>query len=454
MKSFLILFIMASLSFKLNAFDTSEQLNGMKLNTFNDFNDPKLKEVIEKAKNNGSDFGYKFVREEELKNDRSCSHCPKYLLLTDAVNKVVDKIAKDPKSGISDELPVKINRLKFLYYTEALRNQNGDILCQRFMDITPDLRPTKFDGQFKLIAEDALKFSSVSEIQYMNPALEEVVYYYRGVEGDKNIVVQAILTKNGGKFRYYRYTPSEKESDPYNLPDMEKNYGPVIAPTLADTMEFKDVLDSDPKGLAAAPENYKLKFKTEVEKRNRFIPKNVHFIEASIDQDVAAGISVKGSSDTSLTGNAAHLAIKNGASDMVLVDLDTKLSGKTEHRITIPYSIHMLDTLPDYALKGKIQHENEAEIVTMSLTDKSVEYLRSEYRKNTNTNKDSYVFARDVKLDTNEILSVQYGKNEEDKRYASLKHSKTLKDNITLVLDVRVDQDKKVSLFYQVNAKF
>jgi hypothetical protein len=139
---------------------------------------------------------------------------------------------------------------------------------------------------------------------------------------------------------------------------------------------------------------------------------------------------------------------------MVLVDLDTKLSGKTEHRITIPYSIHMLDTLPDYALKGKIQHENEAEIVTMSLTDKSVEYLRSEYRKNTNTNKDSYVFARDVKLDTNEILSVQYGKNEEDKRYASLKHSKTLKDNITLVLDVRVDQDKKVSLFYQVNAKF
>lgn len=452
---------MTSLSFKLNAFDG---LNDPRLKAFtgiNDFNDPRIKEVADLVKAHeaaGENIGYKFIREEEIKNEKGCSHCPKYLLLTEQINKVVDKIAKDPKSSVSNELPVKINRLKFLYYTQALRDQNNDIKCQRFMDITPDLRPTKFDGQFKLIAEDALKFSAVSEIQYMNPNLEEVVYYYRGEGADKDIVVQAILTKGGGKFRYYRYTPSEKEVNPYNLPDMNQTYaGPERAPTPADNVIAPDVAPKASSlvgGTPSALDNYKLKFKTELEKRNRFIPRNLHLIEASMEQEVAAGVSVKGSSDTSVKGNVAHLAVKNGTSDLILVDLDTKLSGATEHRITIPYSLRMLETLPGIAVQGKLQHENNAAIVTMSLTDQAVELVRSEYRRNSTNGKDSFVLARDLQIDNRQTVSMQVGKDEENNKYAALQHVKTLKNNISLVLSVRVDQDKKVNLYYQISGKF
>lgn len=440
---------MASLSFKLNAFDY--------------LNDPKLKAFLEyakKAKDNENgvlDISYKLFREEEISRDNKCRHCPKYLLLTEQINKVIDNIAKDPKTNISEELPIKINRLKFLYYTQALREKNGEIKCQRFMDLTPDLKPTKFDGQFKLIAEDALKFNSVTDIQYINPNLKEVVYYYRGEGAEKNIVVQAILTPGGGKFRYYRYTPTALESNPYNLPDMNKIYPePERTPTLADKIQYHDV---DPHatpvlGLAATPDNYKLNFKAELEKRNKYIPNNIHFVDASMNTEIGGGISVKGSSDTSIKGNVANLAIKNGNSDLVLIDVDTKLNGRTDHRITIPYSIHILDSAPDFALKGKLQQENNAKVITMSLTDKAYEYVRSEYRKNTSTNKDSYVIARDIHIEKDEVLSMQFGKSEEDKKFASLRHAKSLKNNITLVLDVRVDQDKKITLLYQVSAKF
>lgn len=464
---------MALLSFKLNAFDGLNGLNpNPNPNPNSNFNlnpyDPAISinpaipnanlneflDLVKKSRDKSNDkvnYGYKLMREEELKNDNNCPHCPKYLLLTDQINNVIDKIAKDPNSNVSDELPVKINRLKFLFYTEALQAQNGQIKCQRFMDITPDLKPTRFDGQFKLIAEDALKFNSVSEIQFMDPKFKEVVYYYRGEGTEKNIVIQAILTKEGGKFRYFHYTPSESESNPYNLPDLNAvDPAPVKMPAIAETVETKE---SSANG-AAAPSDYKVKFKTELETRNKFIPKNVHFVEASVDHEIMGGLSVKGSSDTSIKGNVANIALKKGNENLVIIDLNTKLNGTTEHRIVVPYSIRSFDAVPDIGVKGRIELESNNNIATMSLTDKSMEFLRAEYRRNNNTNRDSYVLARDIQLDKNEVLSLQLGKGEDDKNFVSLKHAKSIKDNMTLVLDVRVDNDKKVSLFYQVSAKF
>lgn len=455
MKTLSVFIIMASLSFKLNAFDFNSNSNNSKefLELIN-----KARTEEDKAKKDPkSNPYYRLLREDEIRNDQTCTHCPKYLLLTEAVNKVVEKMAQDPKAP--DELPTKITKLKFMFYTQALRERDGTISCKRFMDYTPDLRPTKFDGQFKLMAEDVLKFNAVTEIHYMNPDAEETVYYYRGEGEEKNTILQAILTKNGGKFRYYRYTPSEQEENPYNLPGMRESTPPkneVLPASNFVAKDAKDILPQSEGGGSVtglkAKEGYQVKFKTEVEKRNKIIPNNVHFVEAQVDQDLIGEFNVKGTSDVSLSGNEARFAIKKEGTDLVLIDLNTRLNGKTEHKVVVPFSMRVFDELP--GVKGRVESNSNEQILNLSLVDKGIDLVRSEFRHNASTGATSYVLARDATLAKNEVISMQYGKSEDNKQYASIKHVKSIKDNVTLVLDVKVDQDRKATLFYQVNAKF
>lgn len=460
MNWFILFLIMASLPIKLNAFDLTPPSS----NAVKDLE--VLMAKVNTAKKEGiPDYRYKFEREEILKSDDSCRHCPKHLLLTEQINKALEKMSKDPKTHLGNEIPVKINKLKFMYYEQAIENKNGQRDCLRFMDLTPDLRPTKFDGQFKLLAEDVLRFNSVTDIQYMNPQLDELVYYYRGEGSEKNLVVQAILTKEGGRFRYFRYTPTEGENNPYNLPDLDQRYVNTDEPDskaqALDKGNLDNILMDSGKSTKTGvqtdligSESLGIKFKAEVEKRNKFIPKDVHFVEAKMNQEGPGGIKIKATSDFSLKGNKANVALTSaGGSELMLIDLDTKLTGQTNHRVTVPYSIRVLEE-SKLSVKGKLQHETDAQIVSMSITDQSGEYIRSEYRKNNSTGADSYVLAKDVQMGPKEILSVQYIKGEDNKKYASVKHVKSIRDNITLVLDVRVDQDRKASLYYQMSAKF
>lgn len=462
MKIFIVLFIMASLSFKLNAFDL-------------DPNDKKnLEDLINKTKNDKTMMDpktnpyYRMLREEEIRNDRTCSHCPKYLLLTEEVNKIVDKMANDPKQS-SEELPVKLTKLKFMFYDQAVRDQDNNVQCKRFLDMTPDFKPTKFDGQFKLLAEDVLKFQAVTDIYYKNPNQEETVYYYRGEGSEKNLIVQAVITKDGGKLRYFRYIPSQQEENPYNLPDLDKTTPLKYEPGPADnyvlknenaapetsggissgvTGGIKDIL----KDKEIGNDNVKLKFKADVERRNKYIPNNVHFMEAKVDQEIVGDIKLQGKSDVSLAGNVAHLSLKREGKDMVLVDLDTKLNGDTTHKVTVPFDVRVYDDLP--GIKGNVQTSNTGQVLNLTLVDKGIDLVRSEFRRNADTGATSYVLAKDVSIAKNEVVSMQYGKGENNVQYASIKHAKTIKENITLVLDVRYDQEKRASLYYQVSAKF
>lgn len=446
MKWLITFFIMASLSVKLNAFD--------------ELTDATLKEIklaADEIQNidKSSNYYYKLEREETLRKDKVCSHCPQHLLLTEEMNRIVDKMASNPTNNIGIDGLAKINRLKFMYYTEAIRTKDGEIDCKRYNDYTLDLKPTKFDGQFKLIAEDALRFSSVTDIQYVNPDLEEMVYYYRGEGADKNIVIQAVLTKEGGKFRYFRYTPSEQELNPQNLPDLD---GGELTNKVQINNSFPEIKTNTTaiSGIAdkAQPDILDVNFKAELETRNKYIPKDVLFVDVKVDHEVFAGVRVKGTSATSLKGNVANMALKSAdGADLVVVDLKTKLDGKTDHRVTIPYSVRVMEQ-SDVVVNGMVQSETNVQIMTMSIADKAMEYIRTEYRFNSNNKKDSYLFAKDFKLDTDESLSLQYGKDEDEVKYASLKHSKTIKKNTTLVLDVRITDDHKHSLFYQINSKF
>lgn len=488
MKHAFAIFIMLLLSLKLNAFDvtnpeaalTSKMPSGIK----------EISDFISKAKDGKGEPGsrYTLERDEIITAGAPCTHCPRYLKLTAEINKVVDKMQKDPKT-YSNEVPAKLNNLTFLFYTEKRRAEDGSVDCKRFMDYTPDLRPTKFDGQFKLMAEEVLKFNSITDIQYMNPATEEVVYYYRGEGAEKDIVIQAILTKEGGRFRYFRHIPTAGESNPYNLPDMgTESVARYRDPETASGIRLKENADysgrsysfnemqeqkrleaeqvakkkdepaasqtpatEDPSILPSLGK-YDMKLKADVEKRNKYIPKNIHFAEANAEQDILGDLKVKASSDLSLKGNEAHLALKNGKDDLMVVELQTKLNGRTEHKVTVPFNIKVSDD--GYGVKGNAETNTDGQVLNMSLTDKGIDYIRSEFRRNGTTGATSYVLARDIALAKNETLSMQVGSGEDRKEYVSLKHVKTLKENVTLILDVRVDQDKKATLFYQVSAKF
>ncbi len=457
MKKNFIFIIMSLLSFNLNAFDDLNNVKNLNVTNYTDLNDPKLKVLVDKAKLAGYNFNKSFIRSEEISGDNVCIHCPKHILLTEQINNVIDKLALDPKSKMSDELPAKINRLKFLFYTEAIRSKKGGFDCQRHLDVTPDLRPTKFDGQFKMLAEEVLPFRAITEIQYMDPSLEEMVYYYRGEGDDKNIIVQAILTKKGGRFRYFRYTPSESESNPYNLPDMDKPIEAVaMEPLPTIPVSTSGQLSGTTPAKPARISTTSVSYKTFIEKSDQQIPSNVHFIKADSTQELSqGGLQVKGTSDVTIKGNIAKLnLITNGNKNLASLDLNTHLDGTSEKMIVVPFSINIPAISKDISVTGAGQILNNAQILNMAITDKNAVVIRTEYHKNTTTDKETILIARDVQIDKSQVLSMVLRKDEADKAYAALTHVKTLKENVTLVLNVSVNPDKVVTLTYQLNAKF
>lgn len=452
MNWFSIIFIMALSSLKLNASDFTL--------------DPAIQDFVERLNRMPTVHNYKLEREEIIKSDNTCDRCPKHLLLTEYINNVLEEMAKDPKNNKDGELPVKINNLRFLFYTELSNDLNGKRQCNRYMDFTQNLEPTKFDGQFKLVAEDALKFKSVASVQYMNPNLDEVVYYYRGQAGDKDVVVQAIMNKNGGRFRYFRYTPTEKEKGTQDLPeDLDKAYETNKEPSKEPNKEpnkelIKNSVASRNEELSTESKKVENKnnaeFGWEVEKDKKFkiVPVNVHVLKAVVDENIFGEAKLEGKSDISLVnGNVADFIVKGAeGKDLAIVHLKTDLTGKTEHRVIIPYSIR-LPGESDILVQGQLQHEVQTQIATMSLTGSYGEIIKAEYRKNTDDGTDSFVLSKKIQVSTDENISMKVGKREDNRTYLAV--SKTKKTgNISYVLQLDSVENGDTSLRYTINGKF
>lgn len=426
MKFFIVLTILISATIpRVFALDGLDEAKKKELQAFIDKvrQDPNFK--------NGN-FNYKLNREYELKNDHSCIHCPKYILLTEKVNQIVEKLQKNPDVINHSEVPVKVNKLKFMYYTEVLNQDDGSKSCKRFHDITPDLRPTKFDGQFQLIAEDVLKFSDVTEIQYRNPKLEEVVYYYRGEGADKNLIVQAIMTKDGGKLRYFRYYPTSKEENPYNLPDLGASASVQNTSSVGETSS-RPIENSN---LVAPANPYGLKYKfNEVEWRNKYIPKSYTLEESEAHTDIG-DYKLHGKSKISTGGSEATVALRDEKNnDLIIVSLADK-------KVVVPYSVRVLDQDSGLSVKGRVEVKNNAQVFAVSVNSDIQEWVRGEFRRNLENDKISYVIARDVKVDRNDTISFLLGRNEaQSGPFAAVKQTKLLSERSSLVLEVRVGKD-------------
>ncbi|MBC7712701.1 MAG: hypothetical protein H7177_05155 [Rhizobacter sp.] len=394
---------------------------------------------------------------QESTSDSDCSHCPKHVQLAGDINKILDQMKKDPKVGQEEEVPVNINRLKFLYYSVKTRQDDGAVTCNRYKDITPDLKPTKFDGAAELMAENVFKFSGTTAVQILDPKTEEIIYYYRGEGDQRNIIVQAILNKDGGKFRYYYYRPTEEEKNPYGIPSMGSAAIPDVTLKKAELNLPKIIQTSEDK--IDSKNKFKLSVDPTLETKMVVIPKNIHVAEAEVSQNIggADGVRVNAKSHLSLRGNEANMNLQNEkGTSYIQVDVLTNLKGETTRTVTVPYEVKLgaADDKDAVKVTGKMLDSSTQQLVTFALTDSSTSYMRTEFKKDKLTNANSYVVAKDFSIDKDQMATVAVGRNEMQNKYVSLQHRLAVKDNLTMVLDVRVDENKRTSFMYQLKAKF
>lgn len=437
-----LLLIMAFVCFTLNAFELpKDNINAPNAGIADLWKTLRL-ELTKKK------FNTKLLYEDHLKEKAPCSHCPKYMELTSQVNKILDELKKQPEVENAEVL-TSVNDLKFLYYTVKSVQEDGKSKCNRFGDVTTDLKPTRLDGEMKLLARDVFKFDGITTLQVLNPKTEEITYYYRGTGDQSHIIVQAIISKEGGQLRYYHYYPTEEEKNPYNLPDLSG----------ADKEEkvFSGYLQSiDSTSQVGNEENGKTTKNNTNEYDINFKPKlkNFEMGKAQITHHVSEGLKVKAESHFGLKGNDARIDVLNvNGEKMVEVSLVTKLNGKTEHKIHIPYSVNILEK-NEVKIFGSIKEETEAQQITLALTDKYGAYFRSEVFKNKNLGTTRMSISRDVALSQKESMSISVGKSEDKLRYMSLTHTKAIKENVTVVMNVKIDENRKATFYYQLNAKF
>ena len=69
-----------------------------------------------------------------------CPYCSEYLLLSNQISKVAEKIAADPQFKVREELPASINDLKLLSQTQVAHEKEKSLDCIRSIDKQVDAK--------------------------------------------------------------------------------------------------------------------------------------------------------------------------------------------------------------------------------------------------------------------------------------------------------------------------
>lgn len=421
----------------------------------NDINDVVNKFNEYKKRNPNVDFNLHFT--EKVDQVETCYHCPKFLNLTSSVNKILDKASKDPKN-VDLDLPLQVKKLKMIYYVEKKRDENGNFHCQKYEDINLFFdRDVKMEGQAKLIAEEAFSFPSIESMVINNPENERIVYYFRD-PNQKNVFVQVVLEKDKtATLRYYSYTPTEAEANPYNLPDLgATKTKPIHTATFdkpdVDPNANKETISSTAK---SSTNKFEMNFDPKLERRG-ILPRDYHLGTARISKEIVEGMVLTGGSSFSVgKGSDASFKLTNDKKDLVIVSLQTKLNGNTEHHVIVPYEINVGDMFDaDTKIKGTIQDETHATSATLSLTDKNLEIIRTMVRENKDSGKVSVVMARDFNFESKGTVSVQAGVDEASTKFVALRNAMNLNKTTSMAVDVKLDNLHHASIYYTLSSHF
>lgn len=289
-----------------------------------------------------------------------CQHCPRYLDLVLAVNKIVEKVNVEDVKQNNEKL-IQLSKLKFLYYVTRSTLEDGSVLCSRSssLDLTKEIDLSK--GSVRLAAESTLALPNITDVQYFTNGGKEVHYYYRGENEDVNTIIEVIAIQDEPTvIKYYKY-----ESD-QRLPDLGGNSTPYKA------AENKD--------------NYLLINPT-IERENLILPKDIKIGKAGTLKQVSEEMNMRAETEASYNQQKGSIALESPKGQQYLVlESVNKNGGSRGFNTVINYDIPLQE---ESGLKISTSMENKFEklsgtqssststkTITFGLTDHDSEHFK------------------------------------------------------------------------------
>lgn len=398
--------------------------------------DPQLKNAIrdlsksasETWKNSGG--SYKAFLTQDYENT-GCVHCPSHIKLTGDINQILSQVPLTSEDSEQDSelLPIKLNKLKFLYYISKSDSIDSRKACEVYIPLgTKESLLSDMKGSFTLAYEDILPYENIVELQLYRPDSNEVVYFYRGEGAQSNVFIEATLRPHGkSTFRYFYYTPPETINDKNNQSVAEVDHENKESIKL-DTFRFEH------KGI---------------------LPRDFHFIESEVKTTFYDDFKLNAKNDLAVTGNKLNVALENTSTHKPIASAMVKVSpspsARPDFAINVPYEIGYYKNTQ---VNTNAKFDNGGQAISLTLTDHNVSWLNAEIKKDTTSDKITYYVDKVTHLGPTESLTTGYGKDFTGDQYLSLQHKKSIKNNTSMVLDVRYGINGQTTLVYQFEKKF
>lgn len=404
----------------------------------------------------------KIYPEEALRMDfkrtvddtKDCRRCPSHLKLTSAVNGILARLARDPEAS-AERLPLKVSRLKMQFYSvKSLDPYNNQIRCQTYEDFSYAITPKdrKMSGEAKLISEEFFDISAFDNLLYNDPSSEKVIYYFRD-EFYHDVLVQIVAEKGKNPvIRYFKYYPSSTEQKDIDLPAMGEEYDRSSPDRIADQAPISIKTEDGPLSEGSPVSGLNVRFKPTLVKRG-ILPRDYYIGDASLSKELIEGIILSGDSKLSVAkGNEANLRLNTKEGEVLQVRLNTKLNGRTEHAIVVPYLIPLSED--GTGVRGALQDETYARSASLSLVSDHSEMIRATARQNKETGGNSVILSRDVAMAGGKVLSLSAGRDETRANFVAARHSSVINKSTSIVVDFKLDSERRTTLYYTLTTRF
>ncbi|MDD4975136.1 MAG: hypothetical protein PHY93_12335 [Bacteriovorax sp.] len=411
---------------------------------------------------------------EDKVDDKPCDHCPKFLNLAQAVNKIVENVKDSDSITEANEQLIQVNKLKFLYYVVRSETDTGEINCKKRGE-KENLRSPMLDGQLKPVTETMMDISSVTEVQYIPKGKEEVYYYYRGEGANSNVIIEVKMNKDGtSRMRYFDYQARDGSTRNLNLPDL-----PVYQGALA-----KDQSENDGNHLDVG---------IDIKTGKNLLPKDINFVSAKTKSNLAEDLNIVTDHQVGFNQQSTTISLKNDNGRAVASISGTNITtGKKSVVATLPMEV-ILDADSAMKLNGKVVNEysiGEAEgksvmeskrALTLALTDKNHEYITvkadstssgvqaievsSKHKvgkssslgagyKQSNNGTRSFNINNVAKFDNYGTLTTSFGGNSNGTKFVETQLEKKISENSSMIVSVKSDSEKETVFMYQLKTVF
>lgn len=400
---------------------------------------------------------------------KPCPHCPKYLNLTLAVNKIVEKAKADKDIALENETFIQLNKLKFLYYVIRSETEDGGVKCNKFGDT--QIIPAKLDGNFKMLSETIIKLSDVTDFQYIPKGEDDIYYYYRGEGANANVIIEVKMNKDGSsRLRYYEYAAADGSTEYLKQLQLQK----------------KAAAEKKPE----KPKDNYADFGFDVKTQDSLIPQDITLFKAGAKTQLSNDVNVTIKHDAGINEQNGSIALeKDDGSKWLLIEGKNITDGGKSLKTLIPVEVN-LDK--DSALKVNASFENRvatesfeaakkgnfttAQTVKLGLTDHNNEYFNvkaeiDEKGLNNYTVNNKYSLGNDssvgagVTIDkdgrksfsVNNVanfndygkLTTSFGTSSDNKKYVQTQYENKISERTSLVIGAKLSQEKSVSLVFQ-----